>query len=126
MQLFTKNNESIAVDHSLLTMASVLYDAVYVPGGQNSVATLAAEANAVHFLNEAFKHCKAIAVDTQALPIISATYFGPKKMDTKSEKLELYEGVIVNDKPKNLVADFIKAIAQHRFWEREKYRLVPA
>ncbi|ADY51732.1 Catalase [Pseudopedobacter saltans DSM 12145] len=124
--VISKNNESIAVDHSLLTMASVLYDAVYVPGGQNSVATLAAEANAVHFLNEAFKHCKAIAVDTQALPIISATYFGPKKMDTKSEKLELYEGVIVNDKPKNLVADFIKAIAQHRFWEREKYRLVPA
>lgn len=124
--VISKNNESIPVDHSFLTVASVLYDAVYVPGGENSVATLATEANAVHFLNEAFKHCKAIAFDAQAQPIVFATYFGPERTDLKLEKLKKYDGIVVNDKPKKLVIDFIKAIAQHRFWEREKFRLIPA
>jgi catalase len=52
-----EKDTQIPVMKSFLTAASVFYDAVYVPGGNNSVATLAAEANAVHFLNEAFKHC---------------------------------------------------------------------
>src|ERR1700749_1043744 len=56
-----ENDEQIEVDQSFLGAASVLFDAVYVAGGTNCVATLEAEANAVHFLNESFKHCKAIA-----------------------------------------------------------------
>ncbi len=72
------NDGSIEVDKTLLTSASVFYDAVYVPGGMNSVATLEAEPDAVHFLNEAFKHCKAIAVDGDAMQVLRATYFGRK------------------------------------------------
>ncbi|RYY52600.1 MAG: catalase, partial [Chitinophagaceae bacterium] len=49
---------AIPVDRSFLTTPSVVYDAVYVPGGANSVATLEADPDAIHFLNEAFKHCK--------------------------------------------------------------------
>ncbi len=37
------------VDKSLLTVASVLYDAVYVPAGNNSVATIADDPDAIHF-----------------------------------------------------------------------------
>src|SRR6185295_8031563 len=71
-------NKEIQVDRSLLTTPSVVYDAVYVPGGTNSVATLEADADAVHFLNEAYKHCKAIAVDRDALQVVEATYFSKK------------------------------------------------
>ncbi len=60
----SENGVKIPVFESYLTAASVLYDAVYVPGGANSVAMVAADADAVHFLNEAFRHCKAIAADT--------------------------------------------------------------
>lgn len=120
------NNSKVAVDESFLTAASVLYDAVYVPGGTNSVATLEAEANAVHFLNQAFKHCKAIAADEQALQVLGATYFSKKLPEEFSGKTVLKEGIVIRDNPDELAQDFIKAVAQHRFWEREKPRQVPA
>ncbi|MES2649272.1 MAG: catalase [Bacteroidota bacterium] len=116
----------VAVTKSLLTTASVCYDAVYVAGGTNSVATLEADADAVHFLNEAFKHCKAVAFDTEALQVIRATYFGRKLPADFSEENILMEGVIMGDDAVKLSREFIKAIAQHRFWEREKARKVPA
>ncbi|MFC6101155.1 catalase [Olivibacter domesticus] len=120
------NNKEIAVDESFLTAASVLYDAVYVPGGKNSVATLEAEANAVHFLNEAFKHCKAIAADEQGLQVLEATYFANKLPSDFSDETVLTEGIVVNGDLKKLSEQFIQAIALHRFWEREKPRQVPA
>ena len=54
------NGEEVKIDFSFLTAASVLFDAVYVPGGEKSVAALKREADAIHFVNEAYKHCKAI------------------------------------------------------------------
>jgi len=120
------DNTEVAVDQSFLTAASVLYDAVYVPGGTNSVATLEAEANAVHFLNEAFKHCKAIAADEQANQVLEATYFSKKLPDDFSDETVLKEGVVIGADPVRLAKQFIMAIAQHRFWEREKPRQVPA
>ncbi len=122
----SESGEEIQVKRSLLTVASVLYDAVYVPGGTNSVATLKAEANAVHFLNEAYKHCKAIAVDQSAQDILEATYFANKLPEDDSESGALEEGLIVHSQPRQLSSQFIKAIAMHRFWEREKPRKVPA
>ncbi|MFD0763304.1 catalase [Mucilaginibacter lutimaris] len=112
------NDEQIQADESFLTAASVLFDAVYVPGGGNSVASIEADPDAVHFLNEAFKHCKAIAADADAMQVLEATYF--------SKKIEVDEGVIVSDDTATLAANFIEAIKQHRFWEREKPRKIPA
>ncbi|WP_026260304.1 hypothetical protein [Segetibacter koreensis] len=48
------------MDKTLLAAASVLFDDVYVTAGTNSVATIEVKADAIHFLNEAFKHSKAI------------------------------------------------------------------
>jgi catalase len=124
--VISENDVTIEVQQSLLTAASVLYDAVYVPGGTNSVATLAAEANAVHFLNEAFKHCKAIAGDASASQILEATYFSKKLPPDDALETVLREGIVVSGNYKTLADRFIKAIAQHRFWEREKPRRVPA
>jgi catalase len=116
----------IPVSKSLLTSASVFYDAVYVPGGTNSVATLEADADAVHFLNEAFKHCKAIAADGDALQVLKATYFGRKLPENNDDETVLQEGIIISNDPAKLSKQFIEAIKQHRFWEREKPRKVPA
>ncbi|MBE9583351.1 catalase [Mucilaginibacter sp. JRF] len=112
------NDQQIQVDESFLTAASVLFDAVYVPAGANSVASIEAEADAVHFLNEAFKHCKPIAADTGAMQVLESTYF--------SKKIENDEGVIVGISPTELATEFIAAIKKHRFWEREKPRKIPA
>ena len=100
--------------------------AVYVPGGADSVATLEGDPDAVHFLNEAFKHCKAIAAAIQAMQVLKATYFGRKLPKGYSDETVLKEGIVVGDNAKELARQFITAIAQHRFWEREKARKVPA
>ena len=124
--IISANDQKIAVDQSFLTAASVLFDAVYVPGGLNSVASLEAEADAVHFLNEAFKHCKAIAADEQAKQVLAATYFSKKLPVDYSNESVLSEGIIVSSDANDLAVKFIAAIAKHRFWEREKPRKVPA
>ncbi len=116
----------IPVKHSFLTAASVLYDAVYVPGGTNSVAALEGDPDAVHFLNEAFRHCKAIAADADAMQVISATYFGRKVPSDQATETVLLEGVMIGDDVDVLAQQFITAIGLHRFWEREKARKVPA
>lgn len=124
--VIAENEEQIAVDKSFLTGASVFYDAVYVPAGVNSVATLAAHPDAVHFLNEAFRHCKAIAADAAASQVLEATYFYRKLPENFSEESVLLSGIVLEEKPTKLANLFIKAIAQHRFWEREVPRKVPA
>lgn len=122
--LTSEGGEEIFIDKSFLTAASVFYDAVYVPGGVTSVASLEAEPNAVHFLNEAYKHCKAIAADEQALQVLQATYFG--RSLPEDNELAMEEGVIISKNANNLARQFVEAIARHRYWDREKERKVPA
>ena len=114
-KIISENKVSLEVDQSLLTAASVLFDAVYIPGGKASIASLKTEANAIHFINEAFKHCKAIAADADAAELLDASYVD-----------QTDPGVLVDKNIKSLASAFVKAVAGHRFWEREKPRKVPA
>jgi len=98
---------------------------VYIPGGINSVASIEAEPDAIHFLNEAFRHCKAIAADKAALQVLEATYFSKKLPKDGTESAES-EGIVIDEHPVKIAQAFISAIAQHRFWEREQPRKVPA
>ncbi len=107
--------KEIKVDQSFLNTASVFFDAVYIPSGAKSASALIAEPDAIHFVNEAYKHCKAIAANGDGEKFLNNTY-------AKSENTNKDAGLIINKSAKN----FIKAIAQHRFWEREKSRKVPA
>lgn len=119
--IIASDNSTFKVDESYLTAASVLYDAVYVPGGK-SINALLGEANAIHFLNEAYKHCKAIAFDESAVSILDATYFGNNSKKSRAD----IPGLILIKNPEKDGNSFINAIAQHRFWEREKQREIPA
>ncbi|CAN5438670.1 catalase HPII [soil metagenome] len=105
--------KEIKVDMSFMNTASVLFDAVYIPAGAKSSATLIAEADAIHFVSEAYKHCKAIAANGDGVALLNKSINDNKNADA---------GIIV-DKPEQ---EFIKAIAKHRFWENEKDRKVPA
>ena len=121
-----ENNEVIAVDEALFTTASVLYDAVYVPGGTNSAATLEKDPDAVHFINEAYRHCKAIAADQDARQVLEATYFAKKLPEDDKAETVLNEGIVLSSDSATLIKQFVGAIALHRFWEREGPRKVPA
>ena len=111
------NGMQVKVDQSFLTAASVLFDAVYVPDGQQSANALQTEPDAVHFINEAYKHCKAIAGDGAGAKFLNATDAGMKVQGTSErDKNNSTNGILIDSGPKS----FIAAIAQHRFWEREK------
>ena len=105
--------KEIKVDMSFLNTASVLFDAVYIPSGAKSATALINEPDAIHFVNEAYKHCKAIAANGDGINLLKQSYAANKPADA---------GLIIDKSAK----DFIRAIAQHRFWEREKSRKVPA
>ena len=124
--VISENDVVFSITKSFLTTASVLYDAVYVPGGINSVAALAAEPDAIHFLNEAFKHCKPIASDTQALQVIEETYFYKKLPGEFTDEVALTKGIVIASDIDKLVSNFASAIAMHRFWDREKLEKIPA
>jgi catalase len=119
--------EEVKIDFSFLTAASVLFDAVYVPGGEQSVAALKLEPDAVHFVNEAFKHCKALAATGAGVELLRASYVGAGE-EAGAQGLKADEAVVtgLDGQARKVAADFIKAIAKHRNWAREKVNQVPA
>ncbi len=96
------------VDAAIMTTESVLFDAVYIPGGQASIDALFENPKFIKFVNETFKYCKAIAVDNEAEELLEVTYVFDFKEDD--------EAVFINKSPK----EFIAAIAKHRNWDREE------
>ncbi len=112
----SKGNE-LKVDQSFLQAASVLFDAVYIPGGKDSVSMLIQEGDSLHFVDEAYRHCKAIAADKEAVELLKASYLGKKVFAANPDEASLVnKGLILNQSP----ATFVTAIGKHRFWEREK------
>jgi catalase len=129
--LTSANGTGINIDFSLLTAGSVLFDAVYVPGGEKSVETLKGEAKALHFINEAYMHCKAIAATGAGIDFLRASYLGTDKIpeaNAGGNQPVADEGVIISRDAQadNVAAAFINAIAQHRYWSREMKDHVPA
>lgn len=106
-------------DFSLLTSSSVLFDAVYVPGGQKSVNALMHDADAVHFVNEAFKHCKTIGASAEGVDLLKLSYISAAGADGNGGLAS--EGVIIvkNGSEPQFAREFIKAMAKHRHWNRE-------
>ncbi len=93
------------VDAAIATTESVLYDAVYIPGGAKSIEALKSEKKFIKFVNEAFKHCKAIAADHEGDELIKETFVSQFRND---------EAIFINKNP----SQFIKAISKHRNWDR--------
>lgn len=108
--------ETFKVTKTFFTDASVLFDGVFVPGGEESIEALMAEANVVQFLNEAFKHHKTIGFSGDAKALIDETYIGN---DLNSA------GVVAPGGKKNFVESFVSAMMLHRHWDR-KTDFVPA
>ncbi|WP_289039910.1 catalase [uncultured Zobellia sp.] len=102
------------VDAAIMTTESVLFDAIYIPGGKSSIDGLSAQSKFTKFVNESYKHCKAIAVSGEAEDFLK---------NTAITDIEGDEAIFINGKPE----EFIKAIAKHRNWNRrEKAEKIPA
>ncbi len=123
------DSQQVQVDKSYITTASIMFDAVYIPGGEPSVDALKTQGDAVHFINEAFKHCKAIAASGEAVELLAATQIKGVDLAGQDAALLSDRGVVTTRKPGQigeLAKAFIDAVARHRHWERDLKEQVPA
>ncbi|MHA3789100.1 catalase [Flavobacterium hauense] len=109
----TDKGGEIAVDFSFLTCSSVLFDAVYIPGGQG-LNELSQDADVMDFLNDAYRHCKVIGAQGDGIELLSGTAFA-NKIDNNDEGLVMEEDTQSPD----FAANFIAAMGNHRIWARE-------
>ena len=108
----SSDGKMIPVDHSLHTVSAVLFDAMYVPSGKESIAKLQKLDKVPEFLMDMFKHCKVMGFSADGLALLDETVI--KNKVKPSEFLEF--GIITDD---NLDKKFIPAMGKHRFWNRE-------
>jgi catalase len=120
--LKTAQGESLPADHSFLTASSVLFDAVYVPGGERSRDALSAERDAIEFVSEAYRHCKALAGTGEGVEFLLSC---PGLESISGEKGA--DGIILgSDRDAAKTArSFVAAIAMHRHWSRAKRVAAP-
>ena len=110
----TADGKSLPVDASAEGLPSVAFDAVFVPGGADSVKALSTDGVALHFILEAYKHLKAISLSGEAKELLKLLH------------LDEDAGLLCVSDSASFEA-FFDAIAQHRVWAREpKAKAVPA
>lgn len=124
----------LAADHHYEGMRSTLFDAVYIPSG-NHASQLAGNGRAIHWIREAFGHCKAIGAVGEAVHLLrhSVQLPGIDFVDDDSAAVKCSYGVVTTGhyhaKPADtlqigpdeaeFVASFAFAVSQHRCFERE-------
>ncbi len=122
--------QKVEVGKAYVNAGSILYDAVYIPGGRQHADTLVKQGDALHFVNEAFKHCKTIAATNEGIDLlVQSEMQGVTLADEKSSRLFTEFGVVTVRNVPNMAdfgQEFIAAIAQHRHWGRQTKQMVPA
>jgi catalase len=99
-------------------MPSVIFDAVYLPAPGAGGAILVLNGDAVHFVLEAYKHCKSIgATGTGAALLAGAGIALPNSSGISQPQ----PGVLLassDEESEEFISAFIRAISQHRHWGR--------
>jgi catalase len=119
------DGDTLNANFSLLTGSSVLFDAIYVPDGEASVAALQAEPESLNFLHEAFRHCKTIAASGAGIELLAMAGLpvgSNENAENGSEtEASMDPGVVIrlDGDTLALAETFILSIAQHRHWQRE-------
>ena len=97
---------------SLESEASVLFDAMVVPGGDTAVDLLVADGRAIEFVRDQYRHCKAMLAVGEGRRLFEAAGLGEVLDDA---------GLIVAPAfNRGLVSDFAAQVARHRVFERER------
>lgn len=125
---------SVMPDHHLEGQRSTMFDALFLPGGEKSVATLMKSGRAIHWVREAFGHLKTIAATGEAVALVEKA-LQVKEIHTSEsgEAVESYGVVTLREaKPASLkevvsvvkgasgfLDKFLHSTSQHRNWQRE-------
>lgn len=132
------DGRQLEVNKNYVSAGSIMYDAVYVPGGRQSVETMLGQGDSLHFVNEAFKHAKAIGASDEGVDLLFVSHIKGVAMAGPETSAQLVKelGVITIRNAGDMgnygqegyfSQEFIKAIAQHRHWGRQNLKeMVPA
>ncbi|MBB6369940.1 catalase [Chryseobacterium shigense] len=110
-------DEILSPKHSLTSIASVCFDALYLSAGEKSAEELMNPENkhlTLRFINEAYKHCKAIYFGAGTEILYSNSNIAMKKHEDPA--------VIIAAKDRDSDEQFIRAISGHRVWDLELAR----
>ncbi|MGN7758502.1 catalase [Chryseobacterium sp. 22532] len=110
------DNGPVIPKHSLTSTASVCFDALYIGAGEKSAAELMAPENkhlSLRFINEAYKHCKAIYFGAGTEELYKSSNIAMKKHEDRA---------VIISKDGGTDKQFMTAIAGHRVWDLEMER----
>ena len=100
-----------------------IQDGMYVPGGAKSIEALRKMGDARRFVDEAFKHGKAIGAVGEGVELVMAAELGQLVGQQGAPDLGVLLGK-TNDK--SMAKQFVDALAQHRFRNREQIEMLAA
>ncbi len=102
------------------TVGSVLFDAVYIPGGKQSIAALQSGAAAIQFLREAHAHYKPIGGSAEGADLVRVAVDLAVGSQPASAGGDPMAGVVLAARgDASFAEEFAAAIAKHRFWSRD-------
>eukprot|EP01111_Echinosteliopsis_oligospora_P019168 TRINITY_DN911_c0_g1_i1.p1 TRINITY_DN911_c0_g1~~TRINITY_DN911_c0_g1_i1.p1 ORF type:complete len:727 (-),score=252.69 TRINITY_DN911_c0_g1_i1:79-2259(-) len=152
-RVVASNGAIMKAEHSFWTQKSTAFDAIYIPGGEQSIKTLMSNGDAIAYINEAFKHYKAIAASGDAVSFLQQkghftgvtfatggevvnslaviTGNADQVLGTIASKAAAVVGASVAGAASGvsggggISGEFIKEIGKHRCWDRH-VSLTPA
>ena len=126
----TSEGGSLHVDRSGSGVGSVMYDAVFVPTGDGLAQKLTASGDALHFINEAYKHGKPMGAVGEGVTLLERASIPHVTGQGSSRDRAVDEdvGIVTNDGSDldAFTATFARTIAQHRFPLRPNLAATPA
>jgi catalase len=129
--LKSADGKEMEVDKSHVTTASVMYDAVLVAGGSESVKAMKSQGDALGFVNETFKHAKTVgAIDDGVDLVREGEAIGARYAASEGDGVVSDKGVVTVRAGGDIgeFADaFVEALGRYRHWNRDPERkMVPA
>jgi catalase len=112
----------LTVDRAITSTASVLYDAVVVPCGPQSVQTLGNDGYALHFVTEAYKHLKTVGAFGAGIKLLRKAGIGEPladRADVVSSHGVVTTTAAEESMPGEFFESFASALAKHRAWDRQ-------
>jgi len=130
--------EGVMADHHYEGQRSTMFDALFIPSGAEHAKTLAGNGRVIHWVREAFGHCKAIGAigdgvtflrDAVALPGIDlfastnsetvVSSYGVVTAGSYGIAAAAKDALTIASGPKGFASNFAYEISKHRCYERE-------
>ncbi len=103
-----------------------MYDAIFIPGGEKSIETQKMQGDALHFVQEAFKHGKAIGASGAGVDLLEMARLPGVELATRKGVTTSMGVVTTRGSASGAAEAFIGAVSKHRHFNRDTKGQVPA